>query len=271
MTKRPGSGCSANKGLKDRRRDSSSPVPSPEPRPSPGAIRGCQEGPCGDVQGNVSHPACPPCLCLLPPPCPIPITHTDVLCLLLSPQARCLQRPVPLPGHSSRLALSVLSHQWHRSAVTPTPPLSTLPPWPRTPCTTLSLGKKSHPPHPCPFAKPKSQSFFSGCIFFFSMLSATLDEQSPPLRLPSLTHVVIRSCRYPAVICLVSALVQTRLANRCGLQLQAAASHFPTLADGGAAGQHTLVLSLPQCPAGCPARCFQGFPACKGGEVAGAN
>lgn len=204
-------------------------------------------------------------------PAPSPSPTQMCLCLLLSPQARCLQIPVPLPGHSSMLALSALSHQWHRSAVTPTPPLSTLPPWPRTPCTTLSLGKKSHPPHPCPFAKPKSQSFFSGCIFVFSMLSATLDEQSPLLRLPSLTHIVIRSCRYPAVICLVSALTQTRLANRCGLQLRAAASHFLTLADGGAAGQHTLVLSLPQCPAGCPARCLQGFPACKGGEVAGAN
>lgn len=226
----------------------------------------------------------PPCVSPVPLPAPSALPrphhpHGHALCHLLSPQAHCLQCPVPPPGHGSTLALSPLSHRQHRSAVTPTPLLSTLPPWPQTPCATLSLGKKSHPLHPCPFAKSKSQSFPS-FFFFFSMLSATLDEQSPPLRLPSLTHVVIRSCRYTAVICLVSAFAQTRLANRCGLQLhslgraplhavtglpRAAASHFPTLADGGAAGWHMLVLSLPQCSAGwIPSQAFSGFSCLQG-------
>lgn len=162
---------------------------------------------------------------------------------LLSPQPRRSARS--LPGHEPPAQPSA----WGRN---PTRPIPALLPNPRVNPSFLGV-------------------FFVVFFFFLSVLSATLDEQSPPLRLPSLTHVVIRSCRYPAVICLVSALTQTRLANRCGLQLRAAASHFPTLADGGAAGRHTLVLSLPQCPAGCPARCLQGFPACKGGEVAGAN
>jgi len=81
---------------------------------------------------------------------------------------------------------------------------------------TLNPGKKSHPPHPCPL--PKFNSQFHP-IFFFPMASARLDEQSPLLCLPSLAHILIRSCRYPAGICLVSASTQMRLANRCVLQL----------------------------------------------------
>lgn len=166
MTKRLGSGCSANKGLKDRRRDSSSPVPSPEPRPSPGAVRGCQEGPCGDVQGNVSHPACPPCLCLLPPPCPVPITHTDVLCLLLSPQARCLQRPVPLSGTAARWH-SLHCHASGTALLSLQPRCSARSlPGHEPPAQPSAWGRNPTRPIPAPLPNP-SQSFLSGCIFFF--------------------------------------------------------------------------------------------------------
>lgn len=280
MTKRPGSGCPANKGLKDRRRDGSSPVPSPEPRPPPGAIWGCQEGPCGDAQGNVSHPVCPPCLCLLPPPCPVPTTHTDTRCATSCPHkltacSALSPRPVmAAPWHSLHC------HTGSTARLSPQPHCSARSlPGHKPPAQPSAWGR--NPTHSIPALLPNprvnpSLLFF----FFFSLLSATLDEQSPPLRLPSLTHVVIRSCRYTAIICLVSAFAQTRLANRCGLQLhslgraplhavtglpRAAASHFPTLADGGAAGWHMLVLSLPQCSAGwMPSQAFSGFSCLQG-------
>lgn len=177
-------------------------------------------------------------------PCPVQ-QHAGTLCTV-TPVAPLCCHPNPAAQHAPSLATNPLHNPQPGEEIPPAPSLP------------LCQTQESILP-------------FWVYFFFFSMLSATLDEQSPPLRLPSLTHVVIRSCRYPAVICLVSALAQTRLANRCGLQLRAAASHFPTLADGGAAGWHTPVPSLPQCPAGCPARCFQCFPTCKGGEVAGAN
>lgn len=74
--------------------------------------------------------------------------------------------------------------------------------------------------HPTPaFHLAKSNSQFLPSILFFLMVSEKLDEQSPLLCLPGLAHILIRSCRYPAVICLVSTSTQTRLANRCVLQL----------------------------------------------------
>lgn len=125
-----------------------------------------------------------------------------------------------------------LGDPWQSCTVTPMAPLRCHPvPSPNPcrsacslpgPCPSSSLhipnpGEKSHPPRPCPLAKSNSQ--FLPSIFFFPMISARLDEQSPLLCLPGLAHILIRSCRYPAVICLVSTFTQTRLANRCVLQL----------------------------------------------------
>lgn len=95
-----------------------------------------------------------------------------------------------------------------------------LPPWPLTQILLAHPQPREEippPPHPCPLAKSNSQ--FLPSIFFFLLVSARLDEQSPLLCLPSLTYILIRSCGYPAVICLVSTFTQTRLANRCVLQL----------------------------------------------------
>lgn len=178
--------------------------------------------------------------------------HPGTLCTV-TPAAPLGCHPNPTAQHAPSLATNPLRNPQPGEEIPPTPSL--------------------------PFCQIQ-ESILPFGFFFFSMLSATLDEQSPPLRLPSLTHVVIRSCRYTAVICLVSAFAQTRLANRCGLQLhslgraplhavtglpRAAASHFPTLADGGAAGWHMLVLSLPQCSAGwIPSQAFSGFSCLQG-------
>lgn len=269
MTKRPGSGCSANKGLKDRRRDSS----CAKPRAS--TLSRGHKGVSGGSLWGCPRERVPPRVSPMPLPAPsaLPRPHHPHRCAVPPPVPTSSLPADPCPPAWSQQQAGTLC------AVTPVAPLCChpnpatqhAPSLATNPLHNPQPGEEIPPAPSLPFCQTQESILLFWVYFFFSMLSATLDEQSPPLRLPSLTHVVIRSCRYPAVICLVSALAQTRLANRCGLQLRAAASHFPTLADGGAAGRHTLVPSLPQCPAGCPARCLQGFPACKGGEVAGAN
>lgn len=111
---------------------------------------------------------------------------------------------------------------WKSCTITPTAPLL---------CHPVPKPTALHPPslrlpnprknsHPTPaFRLAKSNSQFLPSILFFLMVSEKLDEQSPLLCLPGLAHILIRSCRYPDVICLVSTSTQMRLANRCVLQL----------------------------------------------------
>lgn len=86
---------------------------------------------------------------------------------------------------------------------------------------TQPAGEKSHlpiralPPKP-PVSAPL---LFSICV----MLSAVPDE--PPAAPARPYPTLIRSCRYAAVICLVSTSVQTRLADRCVLQLRSLGQH----------------------------------------------
>lgn len=103
---------------------------------------------------------------------------------------------------------------WCHTAPSP----STLPSCPLTPHNLQGRNPTS------PFT-PLHQTHQSALPFCFLsvMLSAVPDEQpaAPARPYPTL----IRSCRYAAVICLVSTSVQTRLADRCVLQLCSLGQH----------------------------------------------
>lgn len=121
----------------------------------------------------------------------------------------------PLGEHRRCRGTEAPCHMGCHTAPSP----STLPSCPLTPHNLQ--GKKSHLPIHAPPPNPPVSAplLFSICV----MLSAVLDEQpaAPARPYPTL----IRSCRYAAVICLVSTSVQTRLADRCVLQLRSLGQH----------------------------------------------
>lgn len=103
----------------------------------------------------------------------------------------------------------------HCSTIPQPQPLSLCTP-PPCPLTQLFPAhpqpREETPPAPSmPFSKSSCQFL----VFLFPAVKHELHEQSPLLCLPSLAYVLIRSCRYPAVICLVSPFTQTRLGDGC--------------------------------------------------------